>query len=177
MYINFEVRKSIHLLLFVLQSLGGKAVAEKVFLMFYFADMLFLSRHGRLGFGSFYLAMKAGPAPYNILWLLIELGNKAEGNISARIRHYIDFTDNNEIKANVRYESDYLSAEEVECMFTIIQQYKRATIEEMETAARGLAWQNADHNSTINVLDMAREAGATDEHLADLALRYSRMVN
>ena len=172
MAINFEVKKSIHLLLFILQSLGGKASPCKVFLMFYFADLRYLFNYGKLGFGNFYLAMRQGPVPYNIFWLFLELNNRAEGSNSVRLRHYFDMTEDGDVRAVVRYESDYLTMTEVNNLFSVLQQYKGYSLEELQQMAMGMSWQNADAANVMSVIRMAEEMNTPDNLMTLVVAKY-----
>lgn len=172
MTMNFEVKKSIHLLLFVLQSLGGKANLTKVFLMFYFADLRYLAAYGKLGFGNFYLAMRSGPVPYNIFWLFIELNNRGEGSMAARLKHYFDIADDGELKAVVRYESDYLTMTEVNNLFSVLQQYKALALDELQRLAMGYAWQQADAGNMMSVIKMAEEVKVEEKLMALVVAKY-----
>lgn len=176
MAMNFEVKKSIHLLLFVLQSLGGKANPIRIFLIFYFADLRYLSAYGKLGFGNFYLAMRHGPAPYNILWLFLELNNRAEGSMSPRLKHYFEIAEDGDLKAVVRYESDYLTMTEVNSLFSALQQYKGLTLEELQAKAMGYAWQHADAGNLVSVVQMAEEVQVEDKLMALVKARYTHPI-
>jgi uncharacterized phage-associated protein len=172
MAMNFEVKKSIHLLLFVLQSLGGKANMTRIFLMFYFADLRYLAAYGKLGFGNFYLAMRQGPVPYNIFWLFLELNNRGEGSLAPRLKHYFEITDDGELKALVRYESDYLTMTEVNNLFSVLQLYKALELEDLQKKAMGPAWQSADAGNLVSVVKMAEEVNVDDKLMALVVAKY-----
>ncbi|PQJ09083.1 hypothetical protein CJD36_021140 [Flavipsychrobacter stenotrophus] len=172
MSLGYEVRKSIQLLLFVIQSLGGKVTPNMAFIIFYLADLRFLSIHGRLTFGNFYLAMKNGPVPFNILSLLMELNNQGEGNVAERLKNFFNVNIEGEIQNKVKYDPDYLSNEEVESLFMTIQAYKKMDINALKAKTRGLAWQQADTNSIISILKMAEEIKANDSIIQSVASKY-----
>lgn len=170
MNVNFEVKRSINLLLFLIHSFGGRAKPGVVFLIFYFSDLRFLHIHGRLAFGNVYLAMQAGPAPLNILGLLIEIAN-ANGNLGATLRHYIAYNETGELVPNVRYEPEYLSAEEVECLFLIIQKYKNTDFAVLKTIAMGRAWQYAGADGVISLREMTEESMIIDALIGAIVSR------
>lgn len=176
MAMNFEVKKSIHLLLFILQSLGGKANPIRVFLMFYFADLRYLKTYGKLGFGSFYLAMRHGPVPYNIFWLFLELNSRLEGSAGPRLKNYFEMADDGELKAVLRYESDYLTMTEVNNLFSVLQQYKGLSIEELQEKAKGDAWQSADDGNLMSVVKMAEEVEADEKVMELVVAKYKHPI-
>ncbi|PQJ10522.1 hypothetical protein CJD36_011135 [Flavipsychrobacter stenotrophus] len=172
MSFSYEVRRNIQLLLFVIQSLGGRTTPNMAFIVFYLADLRFLGMHGRLTFGNFYMAMKNGPIPFNILSLLMELNNQGEGSIAMKLKNSFFVDEDGGLRNKVKYDPDYLSNEEVESLFLTIQAYKKIDVETLRAKTIGLAWQQADTNSIISVLKMAEEINVDSALIQSIASLY-----
>src|SRR4051812_28706913 len=122
---RFDHKKAIHVILFVLHSLGKYVEPSKLFVILYLADIKHLGRHGVFITGDTYIAMKYGPAPLNILGIYQQLKEeKAQKDHYDKAKEYIGINDACQLFALSSYNAFYLSGSEVECLFETMHQYK-----------------------------------------------------
>lgn len=177
MAFKFDTDKAVNLLLFTIQSLGGKADMCRVLLMLYFADLDHLNRYGTLITGDSYIAMKNGPAAYNILSIYKQLSVEGIAKFATlNLKEYFSI-DNGGIVANAKYNDDYLSASEVACLFQTLQLHKKSEYPVISALARDIAWQQANENGEISLLQLAQASKATDAQIAYILTSYENEIH
>ena len=81
-------------------------------------------------------------------------------------------TEDGDVRAVVRYESDYLTMTEVNNLFSVLQQYKGYSLEELQQMAMGMSWQNADAANVMSVIRMAEEMNTPDNLMTLVVAKY-----
>ncbi len=174
----FNQKKAVHVVLFMLFSLGRRADPSRLLKLIFLADLRHLARHGMLITGDSYLALKNGPAPVNLLNLFQKLKDgPASHQKDPKLAACLSINRMGQLTALSSYNPAYLSASEVECIFEILHDHKEQKVHELERETKGIAWERADANNEISLRDMAEESGSTPEMMAYIALAYKEELN
>jgi hypothetical protein len=172
MAFKFDVIKAQHVILFFVHSLGGATDISRLFLLLYLADLRHLANHGALILGDGYMAMKYGPAPIHIHTMLSELqGEQGKGPLHPRNKQPFLINEQKQLVALLNYSTQQLADSEVECIFNVIHQYKDDTVAHLGMVTKDTAWNKADGNGVMDLLDMAIASGAGKE-----MIRYIRQA-
>ncbi len=169
MSFRFDSEKACHVVLFLIHSLGGSVDRSRLFLLLYLSDQQHLATHGALILGDNYMAMKYGPAPCNVLGYLRQLG---EGKVKGRLKNAIVLDTNGELTAPMRYDPNQLAVSEVLCMFQVVNRCKDLSFDALSELARDDAWNKADANGNISLLQMAAAGGASDDTIHYIGISY-----
>ena len=163
---KFDTRKAVNIILFILNSLGGKTDPFRLFAILYSADLKHLSRFDSLILEDIYIAMKNGSVPFNIYGMYLQLGWDAQADQkSINLKEYFYINEQNFIVSIARYDDSYISQSEAACLFEAIRENKNESFDALCKTTRNLAWREADRNGEISLLSMAKESGASDELL------------
>ncbi|MES2701546.1 MAG: Panacea domain-containing protein [Bacteroidota bacterium] len=177
MSFHFEKKKAINVTLFLIHSLGGSADISRLFLLLYLADAMHLSKYGLLISGDSYVAMKYGPAPYNLVELFRQLQADRTGiETKAKVKVFLAVDDMQQVSALLPYNSSLLAASEVRCMYESLRQYKNTDAEALRSLTTGSAWQQAKANGEISLLDIAAEFGASAEMTKYISSTYKSEI-
>ena len=122
--------------------------------------MSLLRKYGRMITEDSYIRMPKGPVPtyaYTVFQTI-------------RCNNIIfDFNDSFKImgKYNVEglenYDQDELSETDIECLNESFDENIHLSFDELTEKSHGIAWKNAIYSNVINVYQMAKEGGATQE--------------
>ncbi len=167
----FDIKKTVNALVFLINSLGGKADLYRICTILYFADTRHLENYGTFILGDTYIAMKYGPVPFNTLSIYKQL--KGEGflkNFAFNFKEYFKLSEEKHIEAIGSYDIEYLSESEVECLFASIQENKALDADALLKKGMESAWQYADITGQIS-FDNILEAHQVNPEMAD----YIRM--
>ncbi|MEA5139021.1 Panacea domain-containing protein [Arcicella rigui] len=167
---KFDREKCTSVLLYITKNLE-KADFLRVFKVLYFAEKEHLARFGRPIVGDSYIAMKHGPVPSTIY---AELGNIRSGIgkiIDGVVNNNISFSDYFEVKpdniiiAKVEPDVEDFSASEQECLDKSLNENKDLSFNELSEKSHDLAWNRANMNDEMDILDIAESGGASKEML------------
>lgn len=167
---KFDREKCTSVLLYIIQNLE-KADFLRVFKILYFAEKEHLARFGRPIVGDNYVAMKHGPVPSTIY---TELGNVRSGIgkiIDGVVNNNISFSDYFEVKpdniiiAKVEPDIEEISGSELDCLDKSLRENKGLSFNELSEKSHDLAWNRANMNDEMDVLDIAESGGASNEML------------
>ncbi len=166
MALRFDTKKAVNVVLFILNSLGGKADPFRLFAILYTADLKHLSRFDCLILEDTYVAMKNGPVPFNVYSMYLQLGWDIQaGNTDVNLKEYFYLNEQNFIVSIARYDDIYISQSEAACLFDAIRENKNESFDALSKTTRSLAWREANRNGEISLLSMAKESGASEELL------------
>jgi uncharacterized phage-associated protein len=158
-----KIATSIHALLFVLQRLGGMGDFHKLFKILYFADQKHLAKYGSLITDDNYIAMNNGPVPsiaYDILKAL-----RGEGLLEeyrARFQRYFTLLSKYEVKSSQSPNMDELSETARECIDESIKENDRLGFPELTTKSHDAAWERTSADCEMDVMEIAKAAGANE---------------
>ncbi len=175
MAFRFIHKKAIHIILFVLHSLGKVAEPSRLFLLLYLADLRHLAKYGTLVTGDNYIAMKNGPAPVRVLAIYKQLREDSEMQESKFKAHSpLGINNVQQLVALEPYSVNYLSEQEVESLFETMHLYKNASLELLSHICTSEAWNKSNINGEISLMEMAYESGATPEKIESIMQRYNQ---
>ena len=160
---NINKEKTIHSILFVLDSLGGKCDFHKIFKILYFADQKHLALYGTQITGDNYIAMKDGPVPSKTYDMFKSVRGDSWGS---RNHDYDDFFEiDSHYFAIQKRKADFdeLSESEVECLQSSIEENKHLDFNELSDKSHSIAWTNTNRDNEMNLIDIAVEGGANEE--------------
>jgi hypothetical protein len=172
MSFHYENKKALHVMLFLLHSVGGTSDISRFFRLLYLADGRHLGRYGLSISGDSYLALKDGPAPRNIMELLRMIESNPAEVIKQRSRPPIEIIDLHKIAALTPYNSALLAPSEVKCMYETVSECKANDAETLASKTSGMAWQQAGANGEISYMDMAAEFGASLQMLSYIDMSH-----
>lgn len=156
MLYKFDTNKAIHTLLFLIQSLGGKAEAAQLLRLLYFADKKHLSRYGSLILGDVYMSMKNGPVPCNTFLLFQKIVEKnSRVTFEYDVREYF-FNEQGYVERLQDYDNEVLSKSEAMCLFEAIREHKCNDLDTMARLSMDDAWAHANIYNELSVIDMAK---------------------
>lgn len=172
MYYNYDNTKIINVLLFIIQSLGGKTEVVRLMRIIYQADITHLNRYGSLITGDSYMAMKNGPVPFYIFLIYQKLlTNDTRINFENNIYEYFQLEGDN-ISNMHQYDGSFLSKSEVDCIFEKIREYKRLSVDEIVNDALKEELLNIESLNEIPI-----EVLAGNEHISSGMTSYIRWSN
>jgi hypothetical protein len=176
MSFHYENKKALHVMLFILHSVGGASDISRFFRLLYLADGRHLGRYGLSISGDSYLALKDGPAPRNIMELIRTIQNNPVEILKQRTRLPIEITEMHTISALTPYNAVLLAPSEVKCMYETVSECKADNAATLAVKTSGTAWQQAASNGEISPMDMAAEFGASKQMLSyiDMSHRNER---
>lgn len=177
MSFKFDIKKSTQVLLFLIQSFGGKADIYKIYVILYFADLFHLSRYGTLISGDTYIAMKDGPVPFYILNIYKQVRAESPLKFSGIEINEFFTVKENLLVAKSNYKEDFLSESEVECLFEAIQHHKNETISTLSAKAKDIAWEAAGKNGDILLTDLIISSGVSGKMAEYIMSSFENDIN
>lgn len=164
MNLSDKVSVTVNSLLYILNKLGGNADFHKVFKILYFAEREHLSIYGNLITENEYIAMNNGPVPslaYDILKSLRGSGllQKYKDSFSP----YFELKGEYSVKSKKEADLDEFSESEIICLDNSIKLYSQKTFNQLTDESHDDAWNSANKDSEISVLEIAKSGGAKDE--------------
>lgn len=151
----FNERKALAAVLFVLKEMGGKVDKHKLAKILYYADEKHLLRYARPVTGDRYVAMPYGPVPSRIY-------DGVKQTVGLPLFQEALNLDGNAVISDQFPDMKLLSKTDVECLSESIQENKDLQFWDLVNKSHKEAYNKAC-GGTISVLDMAKEAGASDE--------------
>jgi len=172
---KFDREKCTSVLLYITKNLE-RADFLRVFKILYFAEQEHLVRFGRPIVGDNYVAMKRGPVPSTIY---NELGNIRNGSgklIDKIVKNDISFSDYFEVEADsiiiakTQPDLEEISESELECLNESLNENKYLSFNELSEKSHDLAWNRANINDEMDILDIAESGGASQEMLKYISI-------
>lgn len=164
----FNHDKAINLVLFVVKSVPDPGL-HKVFKLLYFADREHLKLYGTTISSDKYISMKDGPVPSSIYDILkIARGDymlPTPEDFKEFVKRCLDVVSRYKIIAKENPNLDYLSESEIECLIFSIEKYKNLSFEKLKQLSHDFAWEQAQDNNEMSILNIAKAGGASQEML------------
>ncbi|PSL34235.1 Panacea domain-containing protein [Dyadobacter jiangsuensis] len=157
--IEEKIEGTIHLLLYILQKLGGHSDIHKLFKILYFADQKHLVKYGAAISQDHYHAMKNGPVP-SIAYDIYK--NVKEGGTS--YARYFSAVDRYSIQGITAPDLDFLSESEMKCMDESVQENKKLSFNDLTDKSHDEAWNQTGRDKEISPVAIAK-AGGADNHM------------
>jgi hypothetical protein len=164
----FKKQKALEVILYIALQVPDLYHILKII---YFADKEHLSRYGRFINGDSYVAMKDGPVPsqsYDIIKAL-----RGDGLYDLNNEDYNSVTiEENEVKPNRKANLDFLSQTDLECLDEAINKYKDYSFNQLHIESSDSAYEAADRNNFMSVIDIAKTLKNSDEVISYLTAAY-----
>jgi len=157
---NLNIEKAKATILYITKQFG-EVDFLKVFKILYFAEREHLAIYGRPIVGDTYIAMKRGPVPSFIYDLLKFL--RGDGFYNSNYDIFINsFKIRNKflITANENPDLEELSVSDLSCLNKSISENKDLDFNTLSEKSHDSAWQNANVDDQINILNIAKAGGA-----------------
>ena len=119
----------------------------------YFADKYHLTHYGALICGDHYLAMKHGPVPSGIYDILKTV---RDGSTDSAAGQAFVILSGKHVRPRRDVNLDYLSEAAREALDSAIAEYGSLAPNELTQASRDSAWEAADENEWMDILEIAR---------------------
>ncbi len=162
---HFDFDKAKNALLYISNSIGESGFL-KIFKILYFAEKKHLARFGNMIIEERYIAMKNGPVPSKIYDIFKAFrDDETFQKLPKGFASAFELIGNHNIRARHKAELDYLTQSDIECLDISIRENNRLNFAQLSHKSHDLAWNNANENDEINILDMARAEGADQEML------------
>ena len=165
---QFDKEKCVSVLSYIIENLDSSDFL-RVFKVLYFAEQKHLVKFGRPIVGDNYIAMQHGPVPSNIYTEL----NRIEHETGDSFAHYFEVKRIKEIKnvfAKIEPQLDYISESELICLNESLQQNKFLSVKELSEKSHDRAWENANENDEMDILEIANAGGASNEMLSYISI-------
>lgn len=168
---DFDQRKALHAILFVVTHLPEPANVYNVLKCLYFADRRHLQDYGRLIYGETFYALEHGPVPSAAYEIIKYAGGRAKWDL--RFPEASDLLDVNDIHVSARGPADteLLSRSDMICLLDAARKYGKLTFGKLKKLShQGKAFENADPNGEMKLADLIdelRDGEAVASHLKD----------
>ena len=153
-----KIEGTIHLLLYILQKLGGRCDIHKLFKILYFAEQKHLVRYGAAISQDHYHAMKNGPVP-SIAYDIYK--NVKEGGTT--YARYFSALDRFSIRGIVDPDLDFLSESEMKCIDESVWENKNLNFNDLTDKSHDEAWNQTARDKEISPVAIARAGGADSD--------------
>lgn len=158
---------SVHSMLYILNRAGQDLDFHKIFKIMYFAEQKHLAKYGRMITEDSYIKMPNGPVPSYAYTVFQSLRANKE---------MFDYDSLFKIKGRYMvegigsFDSDELSETDIECLDESYEENAYLTFDELTEKSHDAPWHKAF--DSINIYQMAKEGGATDE-----MIQYIKHIN
>lgn len=170
---KFDKEKCTSVLSYITQNVKT-ADFLRVFKVLYFAEQKHLVRFGRPIVGDNYIAMKHGPVPSNIYNELRQIKGGTGKFMDILLKNSISFSDYFEVSkvqdvdnilAKNNPELDIISESELMCINESLNENKDLSFNELSNKSHDSAWEKANLNDEMDILDIAQSGGASPDML------------
>ena len=170
---QFDQRKALHALLFVVTHLPRPANVYNALKCLYYADRKHLQEYGRQIYGDTFYALEYGPVPSGAYDIVKYVGGRAKWDLN--FPEALGLLDGNGeyLSARGKPDTELLSRSDMTCLLEAAQHYGTMPFDKLKKLShRGKAFENADANGEMKLSDLIEElpgAEAIASHLKDRA--------
>ena len=167
---KYNRRKALNALLFLCDHLPKPVDVYAAMKVIYFADKCHLERFGRLMFGETYIAMENGPVPSGVYDVIKYVGGRANYDLKFPEAHAALFATRTELTPKQRPDLDVFSRSELQCLIEAARKYGGLSFGQLKRLSHDDAWESANANGEMDVMDIARSLMDGDliaGHLSD----------
>jgi uncharacterized phage-associated protein len=175
MSMNFRlnIEKTLNSALYILQRLGGRTDFHKLFKILYFADQKHLATYGTSISGDLYVAMAHGPVPSKLYDVF--KGVRDSIGFEEQFANLFEIQGAYNINAKQKPNLEVLSESNVECLEESIAENHALTFDQLTRKSHKSAW-DAATNDEMNVIEIAKEGGASEEMLKYIELNLENQL-
>lgn len=153
-----KIEGTIHLLLYILQKLGGRSDIHKLFKIVYFAERNHLVKYGRTMSQNLYHGSDA-----TLLSTSHEIYHSLIQNETMYAKH-LSIINTIEIHALKDADLDYLSESEIKSIEDSVSKYRLSLTKSLDLSTDGPA-PHTTLGREVDILRIAKEEGASEEML------------
>lgn len=170
---QFNQRKALHALLFVVTHLPKLANVYNVLKCLYYADRKHLQEYGRQIYGDTFYALEYGPVPSGAYDIVKYVGGRAKWDLNFPEALGLLEVQGDRLSARGDPDTDLLSRSDMACLLDAARRYGTMPFGRLKKLShRGKAFENADANGEMKLSDLIEElkgADAVVSHLRDRA--------
>ncbi|MBA4318488.1 MAG: hypothetical protein C0412_08810 [Flavobacterium sp.] len=164
----FKKQKALEVIIYIANHVSDLYHVLKII---YFADKEHLSRYGRFINGDSYVAMKDGPVPSQSYDIIKALRGDGLYGLNKEDLNSVTIVEN-EVKPNRKANLDFLSETDIECLDESIKKYKDYTFNDLHKESSDAAYDAADRNNFMSIIDIAKTLKNSDEVVLYLSTIY-----
>jgi uncharacterized phage-associated protein len=168
---QFDQRKALHAMLFVVTHLPKPANVYNVLKCLYYADRKHLQEYGRQIYGETFHAIEHGPVPSAAYEIIKYVDGRAKRDL--QFPEAFELLDVNDIHVSARgsVDTELLSRSDMACLLDVARKYGRMSFGKLKNLShQGKAFENADANGEMKLADLIdelRDGKAVASHLKD----------
>lgn len=168
---NFDQRKALHAILFVVTHLPKPANVYNVLKCLYYADRKHLQEYGRQIYGETFYALEHGPVPSAAYEIVKYANGRAKWDL--QFPEAFELLEVNDVYLSARgaVETDLLSRSDMVCLLDAARKYGKMSFGKLKRLShQGKAFENAGPNGEMKLADLVEElkgAEAIASHLED----------
>ena len=168
--VSFNFRKALEAIVYIATK-APSATMHSTSKILYFADKAHLRQYGRLICGDEYVAMRNGPVPSSIYDIFKIAGGRKSFDESRQQLILSAFSIKNEyeIKPLRETNADYLSASEIECIDSAINEYGGFSFDALSNISHDAAWESADRNNVMSLESIVKTLPNSEEVLEHIS--------
>jgi uncharacterized phage-associated protein len=170
---QFNQRKALHALLFVVTHLPKPANLYNVLKCLYYADRKHLQDYGRQIYGDTFYALEHGPVPSAAYEIVKYVNGKAKWDLKFPEAFELLEVNDHYLSAKGKVDTDLLSKSDMACLLDAAKKYGRMSFGKLKALShKGKAFENADPNGEMKLSDLIEElqgSEAVASHLNDRA--------
>jgi len=173
----FDIDKMKAVLLYVTKKAESVSKSDllTVFKVLYFADQKHLAKYGRPIIDDHYIAMKHGPVPSIIYdWFKVIRGDGFRVPAFENIYHCFELKDGKTIVSKTEPDLGEISKSELDCLNASFEENHHLDFTTLSDKSHDAAWNNANTNDMMDILDIAKAGGATDEMIKFIETHLDR---
>ena len=168
---QFDQRKALHAMLFVVTHVPKPANMYNVLKCLYYADRKHLQEYGRQICGDTFYALAHGPVPSAAYEIVKYANGRAKWDL--QFPEVFELLEGNDVYLSARgaVDTDLLSRSDMACLFEAARKYGKTPFGKLKRLSRqGKAFENAGANGEMKLADLVDElrgGKAVASHLRD----------
>ena len=168
---NFDQRKALHAILFVVTHLPKPANVYNVLKCLYYADRKHLQEYGRQIYGETFYALEHGPVPSAAYEIIKYANGRAKWDLQFHEAFELLDVDDIHVSARGAVDTDLLSRSDMACLLDAARKYGKMPFSKLKNLShQGKAFENADANGEMKLADLIdelKDGEAVASHLKD----------
>ncbi|MEX2148794.1 MAG: Panacea domain-containing protein [Steroidobacteraceae bacterium] len=170
---QFNQRKALHALLFVVAHVPKPANVYNVLKCLYYADRKHLQEYGRQIYGDTFYALEHGPVPGGAYDIIKYVNGRMKWDLQFPEAFELLEVNDHYLDAKGKADTDLLSKSDMACLLDAAKKYGTMPFGKLKKVShQGKAFDNADQNGEMKLSDLIDElkgAEAVAAHLRDRA--------
>lgn len=168
---------TINALLYIINKIGSTIDIRVVYKILYFGERDHLAKYGSSITEDNFLALSKGPVPQLARGIIQSFSDK--GAIAYRNSEFTEYFNRDKkfhFSGKKEFDEDELSLSALKSLDLAITQYQDFDFESISKLSHDGAWKNTPLNKSISFFDIAKEGGASKDHI-DYMFEMDRFKN